>query len=59
MKKKMTFYIEEELEHDLQMWTHKYFELTGNKITKTEVINMLLRALLETESVEKDILEMQ
>jgi len=59
MKKKMTFYIETNLEHDLQIWINKYFELTSKKITKTDVLNMLLNALLETETAEQDIKEMQ
>lgn len=59
MKKKMTFYIETNLEHNLQIWINKYFEITGKKITKTEVLNMLLTALLETDNPERDIRNMQ
>lgn len=59
MKKKMTFYIDEELERNLIIWITKYLEMTGKKITKTDVINMLLNALLETKSIEEDIKDMQ
>jgi hypothetical protein len=58
MKNKMTFYIEAEVQHDFQLWINKHFELTGNKLTKTDVLNMLLRALLyanesHTESAQE------
>jgi len=55
MKNKMTFYIEAEVQHDFQLWLNKHFELTGDKLTKTDVLNMLLRALLYTkDEVQKD-----
>lgn len=48
-------------EHEkmLTQWLYKHYEITGKKITKTEVLNMLLEALLNTDSIEQDIREMQ
>ena len=59
MKKKTTFYIEEETDKQLTYWLYKYFELTGKKMTKTAVIHMLLNALFDTDNVEADIREIQ
>ncbi len=59
MKKKTTFYIDEDHAKLLTHWIYKYYELTGKKITRTDVINMLLEALLNTNSIEQDIREMQ
>lgn len=60
MKKKMTFYIEDNIEKKFIEWIYKYYELTGRKLTKTKVLHMLLQALFEspvdqtiTETVEE------
>ena len=49
MKKKMTFYIEEEIEEKLIDWLHKHNKLTGKKLTKTSILNMLLKSLLNND----------
>lgn len=49
----------EEHEKKLNKWLYKYSELTGKKISKTEVLNMLLEALLDTDNIDKEIKEMQ
>lgn len=57
--KKTTFYLEEELEKKLSHWMHTFLEVTGHKITKTAVITMLLKALLDNDSAQQDIKEME
>jgi len=58
-KNKTTFYLDDDIEKKLVTWMAKYYELTGNKITKTAVIRMLLNALLDTDNPEQDIRDMQ
>lgn len=59
MKHKTTFYLDDKIEQKLSHWMYKYYEITGKKITKTAVIHMLLVALLDTDTIEKDIKELQ
>lgn len=49
----------EEYDKMLSHWLYKYYELTGKKLTKTDVLNMLVEALLNSETIEEDILNIK
>lgn len=55
MKKKSTLYLDLESEKKLHCWISHYFDQTGNKITKTDIINHLIKTFLDNETLQHRI----